>query len=124
MEAYVILEHDTIMFMDHITLYEVLDDSHHMGGSESKVKSVLRFTEEDRMELNQTKCKEMRIDFRKNVTVIPPLEMNSQVFERVECYKLLELWIDDNLKWSTNTCYIVKKTGKKIVLPKDIKSRL
>ena len=51
----------------------------------------------------------MTIDFRKNVTVIPPLEMNSQVFERVECYKLLELWIDDNLMWSTNTCYIVKK---------------
>ena len=100
--------------MDDITLYEVLDVSHHifgmqLGGSESKVKSVLRFTEEDRMELNQTKCKEMTIDFRKNVTVIPPLEMNSQVFERVECYKLLELWIDDNLKWSTNTCYIVKK---------------
>ena len=92
-------------------MYEVLDVSHHifgmqLGGSESKVKSVLRFTEEDRMELNQTKCKEMTIDFRKNVTVIPPLEMNSQVFERVECYKLLELWIDDNLKWSTDTCYM------------------
>ena len=52
MEAYVILEHDT-MFMDDITLYEVLDVSHHifgmqLGGSESKVKSVLRFSEEDR----------------------------------------------------------------------------
>ena len=78
------------------------------------------------MELNQTKCKEMTIDFRKNVTVIPPLEMNSQVFERVECYKLLELWIDDNLMWSTNTWYIVKKKQVKDcrLLPKDIKSRL
>jgi hypothetical protein len=62
-----------------------------LGGCGSKVKSVLRFTEEDRMELNQTKCKEMIIDFRKNVTVIPPLEMNSEVFERVECYKLIGL---------------------------------
>jgi hypothetical protein len=62
-----------------------------LGGSGNKVKSVLRFTEEDRMELNQTKCKEMIIDFRKNVTVIPPLEMNSEVFERVECYKLIGL---------------------------------
>jgi hypothetical protein len=51
----------------------------------------------------------MIIDFRKNVTVIPPLEMNSQVFERVECYKLLGLWTDDNLNRSTNICYIVKK---------------
>jgi hypothetical protein len=62
MEANVILEHDTIMFMDDTTLYETLDVSHHisgmqLGSSWSKVKSVLRFTEEDRMELNQTKCK-------------------------------------------------------------------
>jgi hypothetical protein len=62
MEANVILEHDTIMFMDATTLYEVLYVSHRisgmqLGGSGSKVKSVLRFTEEDRMELNQAKCK-------------------------------------------------------------------
>ena len=81
-----------------------------LGDSASKVKSVLRFTEEDRKELNQTKCKGMITDFRKNVTDIPPLETSSQVFERVECHKLIELWIiEDNLKWSTNTCYIVKK---------------
>ena len=89
METNVILEHDTLMFMDDTTLYEVLDVRHHisgkqLGGAESKVKSVLRFTEEDMMELNQTKCKEMIIDFRKNVTVIPPLEINSHVFERVK----------------------------------------
>ena len=126
METNVILEHDTLMFMDDTTLYEVLDVSHHisgkqLGGAESKVKSVLRFTEEDMMELNQTKCKEMIIDFRKNVTVIPPLEINSHVFERVKCYKLLGLWIDDNLKWSTNTCYIVKKAVKRLYFLKMLK---
>jgi hypothetical protein len=69
----------------------------------------------------------MIIDFRKNVTVIPPLEMNSQVFERVECYKLLGLWIDDNLstnKWSTNTCYIVKKAVKRLYFLKILKGFL
>ena len=126
METNVILEHETLMFMDDTTLYEVLDVSHHisgkqLGGAESKVKSVLRFTEEDMMELNQTKCKEMIIDFRKNVTVIPPLEINSHVFERVKCYKLLGLWIDDNLKWSTNTCYIVKKAVKRLYFLKMLK---
>ncbi len=115
-----------INVMDDTTLYEVLDVSHHisgkqLGGPESKVKSVLRFTEEDMMELNQTKCNEMIIDFRKNVTVIPPLEINSHVFERVKCYKLLGLWIDDNLKWSTNTCYIVKKAVKRLYFLKILK---
>ena len=67
----------------------------------------------------------MITDFRKNVTDIPPLETSSQVFERVECHKLIGLWmIEDNLKWSTNTCYIVKKAVKRLyflVLPEDIK---
>ena len=63
----------------------------------------------------------MIIDFRKNVTVIPPLEINSHVFERVKCYKLLGLWIDDNLKWSTNTCYIVKKAVKRLYFLKMLK---
>ncbi len=52
METNVILQYDTLMFMDDTTLYEVLDVSHHisgkrLGGLESKVKSVLRFTEKD-----------------------------------------------------------------------------
>ena len=45
METNVILEHDTLMFMDDTTLYEVLDVRNHisgkqLGGAESKVKSV------------------------------------------------------------------------------------
>ena len=51
----------------------------------------------------------MVIDFRKNKSVIPPLEVNGHVFERVKSYKLLGMWIDDNLKWKTNVKYLVKK---------------
>ena len=53
----------------------------------------------------------MLIDFRKDRTVIPAMKINDCVHERVSCYKLLELWIDDDLKWKTNTEYIVKKAA-------------
>ena len=49
------------------------------------------------MVLNLKKCKEMVIDFRKNKSVIPPSEVNGHVFERVESYKLLGMWTDDDL---------------------------
>ena len=93
------------MFMDDSTLYEVLDVSNHISG----MPTVVKFTEDEKMTLNLKKYKEMVIGFRKNKSVIPPLEVNGHVFERVKSYKLLGMWIDDNLKWKTNVKYLVKK---------------
>ena len=73
------------------------------------------------MALNLGKCKEMVIDFRKNKSDIPPLEINGYVFERVKSYKLLGLWIDDNLKWKTNVKYLVKKAAKRLFALKVLK---
>ena len=36
------------------------------------------------------------------------------VLERVSSFKLLGLWIDDDLKWKTNTEYIVKNAAKRL----------
>jgi hypothetical protein len=115
-EACVVIDDDTIMFMDDTTLYESLDVSTHVSGVpigslSEKVNSVVEFPENERMALNFEKCKEMVIDFCKNKCVIPPLEINGHVFERVKSYKLLGLWINDNLKWKTNVMYLVKKAA-------------
>ena len=101
-EACAIIEDDTIMFMDDSTLYEVLDVSNHIsgmpiGGLLGKINRVVKFTEDEKMTLNLKKCKEMVIDFLKNKSVIPPLEVNAHVFESVKSYKFLGMWIDDNL---------------------------
>lgn len=64
--------------MDDCTLYEVLVTGHvsgmPLGCSLEKIKRAVKFTENDRMELNVKKCKEMVIDFRNNKTVIPLLK--------------------------------------------------
>lgn len=74
------------------------------------------------MELNGEKCKEMLIDFRKNRSELPPIIIGDQQLSRVESYKLLGLWIDDDLKWNTNTEYIIKKAAKRLYLLKILKS--
>ena len=56
----------------------------------------------------------MLIDFRKDRTVIPAIKINDCVLERVSSCKLLELWIDDDLKWKTNTEYNVKNAAKRL----------
>ena len=63
----------------------------------------------------------MLIDFRKDRTVIPAIKINYCVLERVSSYKLLGLWIDDDLKWKTNTECIVKNAAKRLHFLKILK---
>ena len=69
----------------------------------------------------QKKCKEMIIDFRKDGTVIPAMKINDCVLKRVSSYELLRLWIDDDLKWNSNTEYVVKKAAKRLYFLKTLK---
>jgi hypothetical protein len=66
------------------------------------------------VELNAKKCNEMVVDFRKIKTVIPPVCIGQQPMSRVKTYKLLGIWIDDDLKWESNTEYIIKKATKRL----------
>ena len=63
----------------------------------------------------------MLIDFREDRTVIPAIKINDCVLERVLSCKLLGLWIDDDLKWKTNTEYIVKNAAKRLHFLKILK---
>ena len=63
----------------------------------------------------------MLINFRKDRTVIPAIKINDCVLERVSSCKLLGLWIDDDLKWKTNTECIVKNTAKRLHFLKILK---
>ena len=117
---------DLTMFMDDTTLSEVLNVSDHVSGVQIgsapvNVMKVKNFATEQKMELNLKKCKEMLLDFRKNKTFIPSLIINDTTLERVSSFKLLGLWIDDNLKWQTNTDYIIRKASKRLFLLKVLK---
>ena len=79
-----------------------------------KIYRIVKFTKDGKMVINLKKCKEMVIDFWKNKSVIPTLEVNGHVFEKVKSYKLLGMWIDDDLKWKTNVEYLVKKASKRL----------
>jgi hypothetical protein len=98
------------MFMDDSTLYEVLDVSNVNHISDMPIadllgkinRVVIKFTEDEKTcdaKFKKVCRDEMVIDFRKNKSVIPPLEVNGHVFERVKSCKLLGMWIDNNLKW-------------------------
>ena len=113
--------------MDDTTFSEVCDVSNHisgtcLGNSQTNVERVACFAQQKRMELTAKKCKEMIIDFRKNKTIIPETIIGNQPMPRVKSYKVLGMWLDDNMKWSTNTDYITKKAAKRLYLLRKLKN--
>ena len=130
-----IYDDDVTIFMDDTTISEIIDVKNHIpgnviGNAERNMSEVMKFTKQQKMELNLKKCKEMLIDLRRNKTAIPLTEIENKIMERVNSYKVLGLWIDDNLKWNTNTEKIIntntekiiKKAAKRLFLLKIIKS--
>ena len=120
-------DQDTVMFVDDTTLSEIINMTQHVSGSsigntQRNVNKVVDFAKEERMDLNGKKCKEMLIDFRRYKTEIPPITLNDNQISRVKSYKLLGLWLDDDLKWNTNTEYIIKKGAKRLYLLKILRS--
>ena len=65
------------------------------------------------MPLNPVKCKEMFIDFlHYKPHHPPPLQLSGSEIERVHTYKLLGVYVTDNLCWSTHCEYIVQRARK------------
>ena len=52
-----------------------------------KIELVKTFVENEKMELNAKKCKEMIIDFRKDGTVIPAMKINDCVLKELALIK-------------------------------------
>ena len=77
------------------------------------VSSTHSFAVTHNMKLNPGKCKEMIINFIKNPNfLLGPIVVGSTMIQRVTSYKLLGVFIDDDLKWSTPVDYIYKKASE------------
>jgi hypothetical protein len=99
------------MFMDYTTLWT---SGTSIGKTLENVNNVVLFAKHENMEPNVKKCKEMIRDFRKNKTTIPPINIDDQPIARVKSYKLLGMWLDDDMKWATNTEFIIEKAAKRL----------
>ena len=76
----------------------------------SYVQEVERFTtwcEENHLDLNVGKTKEMGIDFRKSSAVVPDLFINGVKVERVTEYKYLGTVLDNKLNFNANTVTVI-----------------
>ena len=76
--------------------------------------TVVQWSFENRVKLNNEKCKELRISFAKNKAQLAPIVVNNQELECVESAKLLGVTISNNLTWNMHIDQIIKKASKRM----------
>ena len=108
-------------FADDTTLAEVIPESS-TSTLQNTLDGVLKWADENVFRLNQTKCKEMQIDFRKNRGASVPLESKAKQFEVVKSAKILAgLTVRDDLKWNDHINNVTVKASQRVYLLKQLK---
>ena len=78
--------------------------------SQEYLERIQKWTENQKMILNQKKTKVMIFNFTEKYQFTTRLKLNDDNLEVVRQAKLLGVIISDNLKWDENTSYLVKKS--------------
>ena len=92
-----------------------------IGNTQRNVNKVMQFANDEKMDMNGRKCKEMLIDLCRNKTELPPISLDENQISRVQPYKLLGMLLDNDLKWTTST-YCKKTPTKRHYLLKILRS--
>ena len=76
---------------------------------------ISNFSSSRGMELNPRKCKEMIINFLQyRIPCDQPMFVNGQRVERVRSFKLLGVYLSEDLTWKVQVDYIVKKANSRL----------
>ena len=85
-------------------------------GSDSNAQQiadkVAQWSSDNRVKLNNEKCKELRISFARDQPELQPIVVNGQELEVVHSAKLLGITITSDLSWNDHTGKVLKKASK------------
>ena len=101
--------HPRVKFVDDTSVIEMLPRNS-ISLLNSTVSDIHNFSMDQNMRLNPIKCKEMLINsmLYPNFTLIPLLVGNNDT-ERVSTYKILGVFLDNDLRRNSHVDYIYKK---------------
>lgn len=75
----------------------------------------------NRFQLNESKCKELRISFSKTPPDLDAVMINDKPIEVVTSVKLLGLNITNDLKWNTHLSEITRKVSSRLYFLRQLK---
>ena len=84
------------------------------SGIQIAVDELVRQTETDKFQLNETKCKELQISFSRSADSFEAVTINNKPIEVVTSVKLLGLTISNNLEWNAHIENVIKKGSSRL----------
>ena len=94
-------------------------------GCESNLQRVVddlsRQSSSEGFQLNEAKCKELRISFANSNSTFNPILLNGKPLEEVTSSKLLGLNISSDLKWNVHVLELVKKASCRLYFLRQLK---
>jgi len=109
-----------VKFSDDAAILSMLTASE--SSNKDSLSDFVLWCDNNFLELNAFKTKEMSIDFRKNKEDVENNLIHNEPVELVETYKYLGSTFDNNLKWDVNTDQIFKRCQQRMYLLRKLKS--
>ena len=85
------------------------------------VEEIAAWSQENRLQLNPTKFKELQTCFKRSPPSHPPVNLNGVQFDRVSSAKVLGITIRDDFKWKDHVSVIVIKAARRLYLLRQLK---
>ena len=87
---------------------------HETSKIQSSVDELIRKSRTDEFQLNEAKCKELRITFARPKRSFTPIVVNGKPIDVVSSAKVLGVNISQDLKWNIHISQIVKKVSSRL----------
>ena len=104
---------DLWKYVDDTTASETVNKSQ-QSRAQAIVDEMSLWSQNNKMKLNEEKCKKLRISFSKVPRDFNPILINDKCVEVVENCKLLGMTINNKLTWNLHIDEVVKKVSKRI----------
>lgn len=100
----------TWKYLDDTTFAEIVPRGAFSEIQEAADK-VVDWSKDERMPLNEDKCKEIIIDFKENKHSFDPIVINNKDLSVVENAKILGVTISNDLKWNDHVEQAIEKAN-------------
>ena len=111
---------DLWKYVDDTTISETVLKNE-VSNIQTAVDTLSSYATKDKFQLNESKCKELRISFSKKNTTFNPILVNNKQIDIVSHAKILGLHISSDLKWNYHLNEIIKKARKRLYCLSQLK---
>ena len=107
-------------FADDTTVSEIVPPSN-QSTLQHVVDFISTWSQENHLQLNPSKCKELQSCFKRSPPTHPPVELDGLAFETVNSAKVLGVTIRDDFKWNDHVLNVTSKAAKRLYLLSQLK---